>query len=73
MINKIDNRNGTDVIYWIIVDRLQYSELQVGQIVESTGEFIQYSNREEWLVALTAMGVEIGSEEFLDYKQFNNQ
>jgi glyceraldehyde-3-phosphate dehydrogenase/erythrose-4-phosphate dehydrogenase len=62
MINRIDNINGTDTIYWIIVDRLQYGELQVGQVVESTGEFTEYSDKEEWVNMLISLGIEITGE-----------
>ncbi len=55
----IDNREGAEIIYWIIDIAPYYGETEVGQVSESSFDFVEYLSKEDWASDLEALGIEI--------------
>ena len=55
----IDNREGTEIIYWIIDIAPFYGTTETNQVSESKFDFIQYDNEEDWISDLETLGIEI--------------
>lgn len=55
---EIDNRNGTETIYFIVDVAPFHGEVNVGQISNSTFEFVEYTDRDTWIADMDALGIE---------------
>jgi len=55
----IDNREGTEIIYWIIDVAPFYGTTGINQVSESKFDFVQYDNEEDWASDLETLGIKI--------------
>ena len=55
---EIDNRNGTEIIYFIVDIAAFHGEVNVGQISNSTFDFVEYTDKDEWMSDLELLGIE---------------
>ena len=58
-MNEIDNRKGTETIYFISDVAPFYGRVNVGQVSTSTYQFVTYVSESEWLSDLKLLGIEI--------------
>ncbi len=53
----IDNRKGTEIIYWITDIAPFYGTTDTNQISESKFDFVQYDNEEDWMADMETLGI----------------
>lgn len=56
---EIDNREGTETIYFIMDIAPFYGEVAVGQISNNIFEFVEYTDKDVWENDLAVLGIHI--------------
>ena len=62
-MNEIDNRTGTDPIYWTTDFPFKYGVVNPRQIATGMSEFTTYTTKQDWEDELMFRGIEITPEE----------
>jgi hypothetical protein len=62
-MHEIDNRKGTNPIYFIISIAPDYGIVDVGRVSNNRFQFVEYTDKEDWLRDMELLGIKYTEEQ----------